>query len=248
MNNLQRMIVISPEIFEKFKDIVLEDSNLSHLDKNMRSILHNKKLSDLNKWHLYRQNLIKYASTKRKNAHQNNFKWRPQVKHIEGVGVQTRRIFTKDKDTNTITPKVSLKHTQTNFLIPAYKSEGNLPTSDRGNEEEEVFVANSSNDDDDTDNNVDDNDDDVDNFIDKSQVRVKRESGGFETFEMKDGSVVSRPKKNKSFKDQGFFLKPKGKTDQSTLNFPVVKHSTSRTDRAVKRTNSERSQQKWTPI
>ena len=94
MNNLQRMIVIPPEIFEKFKHLVLGDEQLTDLDKMMKSILYNKKLNDLNKWHLYRQNLIKYSSVKRKNAHESKFKW-PAVKHVEGVGVQT--ISTKDQ-------------------------------------------------------------------------------------------------------------------------------------------------------
>lgn len=63
--NLQRMIVIPPETFENLKNLILNDSQLSELDKGMKKILNEKKLSDTHKWHHYRQNLIKYLNVKK---------------------------------------------------------------------------------------------------------------------------------------------------------------------------------------
>jgi len=195
MNTLQRMIVIPPEIFEKFKHIVLEDAQLSSLDKNMKSILRNKKLSDLSKWHLYRQNLLNYSSIKRKNAHRNNFKG--PIKHVEGVGVQTKRIFTRDKDTETYKPELFDSSSQTiNIpIIPEFKGVGDLPVSQQGTaenyygdgEDDEVFTEDE---------------------YDQREVVNTRNSRDFKTVELKNGDVLTVAK----------FQKPEK---------PVKKHKTS---------------------
>lgn len=65
MSNLQRMIVIHPELFKKFKHIITEDQNLTELDKKMKAILHNKNLNDINKWYHYRESLLKFSFLKK---------------------------------------------------------------------------------------------------------------------------------------------------------------------------------------
>lgn len=220
MSNLQRMIVIPPDIFEKFKHAVLEDGQLTELDKNMKSILHNNKLTDLNKWHLYRQNLIKYSSMKRKNAYQNNFKIHHPIKHVEGIAVQTKKVYTKDKDTNTIPSKLIPsklinKLTQTDYVIPEYKGVADHQTSNVATTpNDEVFIAG---------NSISSDDSDSDNYIDKRQVRIKRESGGYTTYEMNDGTIATAP--TKSTKKISILQKPEDGSDQATLNFQKRKKS-----------------------
>ncbi len=60
-NNLQRMIIIPPEVFDKWKNIITEDQQLSQLDKSMRNIIYNKNLNEIDKWHHYRENLLKFS-------------------------------------------------------------------------------------------------------------------------------------------------------------------------------------------
>ena len=65
--NLERMIIIPPEIFDKWKHIITEDQNLSELDRKMKTILYDKNLNNINKWHQYRENLLKYSFSKKNN-------------------------------------------------------------------------------------------------------------------------------------------------------------------------------------
>lgn len=64
-NNLQRMIMIPPEVFDKWKHIITEDQNLNDLDRNMKKILYDKKINNINKWHQYQQILLKYSFAKK---------------------------------------------------------------------------------------------------------------------------------------------------------------------------------------
>lgn len=64
---MQRMIVIPPDTFERWKKIIIEDKKLSGLDQEMKKILYDSKLNTLSKWHHYRQNLFKYLHGKRKH-------------------------------------------------------------------------------------------------------------------------------------------------------------------------------------
>lgn len=57
------MIIIPPEVFEKWKHIITEDSQLSKLDKKLKNIIYNKQMNDIDKWHHYRENLMKYTFT-----------------------------------------------------------------------------------------------------------------------------------------------------------------------------------------
>lgn len=209
MNALQRMIVIPPAIFEKFKHIVLEDDQLSSLDKNMKSILHNKKLSDLNKWHLYRQHLLNYSSIKRKNAHHNKFRWQP--KHVEGVGVQTKRIFTKEKDTQIHRPQVFDNSAQTIEIpvIPEFKGVDNRQQQSATDDDDEVFTNT------------------IENEYDQRDILNIRDSDGFRTIEMKNGDVLTEPqfqKPPKPLKKHKSSLRSDGYL-QTEIDFPKRKSS-----------------------
>jgi hypothetical protein len=46
---LQRMIVLPPETFERWKHLIVDDARLSTLDKEMKRMLYDKKLDSLNK-------------------------------------------------------------------------------------------------------------------------------------------------------------------------------------------------------
>lgn len=61
--SLQRMIIVPPEVFEKWRHIITEDSQLSKLDKKLKNIIYNKQMNDIDKWHQYRENLMKYTFT-----------------------------------------------------------------------------------------------------------------------------------------------------------------------------------------
>lgn len=90
MSNLQRMIVIHPELFNKFKHIITEDQNLTQLDKKMKLILHNKNLNDINKWYQYRECLFKFSFLK-------NNKFTKKM-YTQDNSTQTNRLI--DKNTN----------------------------------------------------------------------------------------------------------------------------------------------------
>lgn len=59
---LSKMLILDPEAYEKIK----ETENLSYLDTKMNKILELKKITDLKKWYLYRQQLLKYIFLNRK--------------------------------------------------------------------------------------------------------------------------------------------------------------------------------------
>lgn len=255
MSNLQRMIVIPSEIFEKIKHFVLDDSKLSELDKNMKSILRNNKLTDLNKWHLYRQNLLNYSAMKRKIAHQNKFKWypkqlqssQPSIRHVEGVGVQTKQIYTKNKEANTDPLEVFDKYTQAN--IPVMQKEYTDMDDQFSSKPTEVAIENTE------DEEVSDDDDDdsivTDERIDPRDILRERASSDpdiYRSFEMKDGTTISVPTK-KAVNSKGVLRAPKPGSQQTTLNIPVRKSNRILTVQTIKRSEKERLQnQPWTSI
>lgn len=99
-NSLQRMIVIPSEVFEKYKHIFHEDNFLSELDKKMRKILIDKNLNQIDKWHQYRENLLKFSFSKSKNDLQANI---PASKIVTSSdkSSQTWRRAKYDKDCQT---------------------------------------------------------------------------------------------------------------------------------------------------
>lgn len=256
MSNLQRMIVIQPEIFEKIKKILIEDSKLSELDKNMKSILRNNKLTDLNKWHLYRQNLLTYSSMKRKNAYKNKFNWyQPATRHLHDVEVQTKRIFPKNKETY-IEPKYlkskgSDNYTQTD--IPKVKEEGHTDVNEKAKpiftqiDPEEIFENNDEVFDDDDDDCI--VSDEYINPIDILRERASSDSDMYRTFEMKDGATISVPTKKHILGKQKVLQPPKPVSTQSIWDLPKRKSERPLTVQAIKRSEKERLlNQQWTKM
>lgn len=111
MSNLQRMIVIHPELFKKFKHIITEDQNLTDLDKKMKTILHNKNLNDINKWYQYRESLLKFSFLKKNKL---NLLSPPKIFTMENSS-QTNKIFQRSKEIQTAQAHASQNtSTQTN--------------------------------------------------------------------------------------------------------------------------------------
>lgn len=65
MNNLQRMLVIPPTLFEKWRELILEDKHLTDLDLKMKKIIKLKNVPTGKKWYLYRQQLMMEANRRR---------------------------------------------------------------------------------------------------------------------------------------------------------------------------------------
>lgn len=63
---MQRMIVIPTDVFTKLKNLLDNDKNLDILDQNMKKVLYSKNLNSVQKWYMYRQNLMKYGDQKRR--------------------------------------------------------------------------------------------------------------------------------------------------------------------------------------
>lgn len=83
------MIVVPPNLFENWKKVILEDDKLSSLDKEMKSILYDKKINNIDKWNMYKHSLMSYARSMRNNKYflnenKNNF-----TKILEQKSVQT---------------------------------------------------------------------------------------------------------------------------------------------------------------
>lgn len=71
---MQRMIVVPPTVFEKWKKIFVADKQLSDLDLEMKRVLYSKNMNNTDKWHLYRQNLMRYLMVSRKKREQTSEK------------------------------------------------------------------------------------------------------------------------------------------------------------------------------
>lgn len=65
-NALNKMLLLSPEVYEKLKNDIDDTKSKSRFDKVMVKILQNKSLSDKEKWYNYRNELIKFSNIKRK--------------------------------------------------------------------------------------------------------------------------------------------------------------------------------------
>jgi len=183
---MQRMIVMPPEIFNKFKDLIENDKNLNILDQKMKNVLYNKKLKPLQKWHLYRQNLIKYGINRR------SAKKLPEKSPSFGKSfdatTQTKFVSKRNAHTETISPKYQTANTQTNF-IPFV--------------EDDVFEYNPKKEQRDASFNFSDFDDDEEDWdIDKklAQAEINKDTklierpslnSDFRIFETKEGDVIT---------------------------------------------------------
>lgn len=64
-SNLHRMIVVPPTLFERWKELVTEDRQLTQLDRNMKKIMKMKHIPEDRKWYFYRHQLMLNAMRNR---------------------------------------------------------------------------------------------------------------------------------------------------------------------------------------
>lgn len=119
--SLQRMIVIPPDTFERWKNIVVEDKKLSDLDQEMKKILYNNKLNDIDKWHFYRQNLLRYLNAKQEQRQNiNNFSKTNVIteaqKNLRDMDTQTKTVYYKHKTAQTLPTAQKSIGSQANFM------------------------------------------------------------------------------------------------------------------------------------
>lgn len=153
------MIVIPPDTFERWKNIMVQDKNLSDLDQKMKKILYNNKLNDVDKWHLYRQNLLKYLNAKQEQ--------RQNISNLTKSPVITEAQKKYLSDMNTQTESVNKKHKNVQTLPTDQKSiSSQTPTIDEVFETSDVF-SNS--------NNEADNPNDEDEMIELDVSDIVRE-------------------------------------------------------------------------
>lgn len=233
MNNLQRMIVLHPEQYNKLKDNLLDDNELSQIDKAMKTILLNKNLNDIQKWHLYRNQLVKLGDKRRKQLLRSPAKplmanknleieeETPSRTYMRNMSTQTSRIIRKHKDTQTKTKKYADTSMQTNPYEDVYETE---PQEISQEYNKKPII-------------VDDDSDYSDNVFTEENIKKRAlsavssgsrlkerksiNSSSVRVFETDDGSVISvplfdRPKKQYS-------LRSESKIKQSELNFPIRK-------------------------
>lgn len=103
MSNLQRMVVLSPELFEKLKSLQnSKENHLMLLDKELSNILNDKKINEDDKWYLYRQLLNQYCDKKR------------QISDSKNEATQT--IPMESKQSQTITARCANKKSNTEIV------------------------------------------------------------------------------------------------------------------------------------
>lgn len=111
--SLQKVIVMPVEVFNSLKSSILADNEASDFDKEMKKILHNKKLQDLEKYELYREKMIHYGAVFRDADYKSKTQISPSVVHVESVGSQTKYVTKMDKEIATEPKTVSVGITQT---------------------------------------------------------------------------------------------------------------------------------------
>lgn len=190
-NNLQRMIVIPPDVFDKWKHIITEDEKLTQLDKKMKNIIYNKNLNDIDKWHQYRENLLKYSFAKKGNEVLNH----TMKKITSEKSMQTNRI-----------PKLNKKQQtdqQFQISVPIQSDQASQTDNEVQNFEndEEVFeTQDHSFSDDATELDTDDNTRKLalKGFPENIRITKERRStdpSSYKSFELSNGDVVSVPTK-----------------------------------------------------
>lgn len=218
--SLQRMIIIPPDVFEKWRHIIIDDKRISELDRKMKNIIYNKNLNDIDKWYHYRENLLKYtfnrkndklninelkrsskpsAITSEKESQTNYLK----KEKLETIDEETQTQFNDDEEgennikqqNNTLIKKKSLNQIFESMGEDdaSFKIGQNLKNN---NENTETKFN------DDEENNMDDEEHDrmmalADQPKNIGIHRRLSSSAVFKTYELTNGDVVSVPRKNK---------------------------------------------------
>lgn len=114
-NNLSKLIVLNPSTFDKLSN-TFTDSNF--LQRKLVPIYASHSLKDINKWLQIKQELAKYLIGKQKinipmeNINEN--KW----KNLRDNETQTRKIYKKHINTQTMDNEIQDVGTQANFNLP----------------------------------------------------------------------------------------------------------------------------------
>lgn len=116
--SLQKVVVIPIDVYNSLKSTLLSDADSSDFDKDMKLILHDRNLSDMEKWELYREKMIHFGGILRSTGYKFRTSSLPKVTHVESVGSQTKYLGKKDNGTSTDSKSVSVGITQTP-LVPS---------------------------------------------------------------------------------------------------------------------------------
>lgn len=104
-NKLQRMIIITPEIFEKIRPLLHLTNIQNSLDSEMFNVLKIKNLNSIDKWYRYRQVLHRQAELNRRSRIEpDKIPKAEKQKYHSQIGTQTKMIFKEDQSTS-MTPK-----------------------------------------------------------------------------------------------------------------------------------------------
>ncbi len=113
------MIIVPPEVFDKWKHIILDDESQSDLDKQMKSIILNKTLNNIDKWHHYREVLLKYSFMNKTRLKDKIVKASKPLQY--STETQTRFISTNEigkPDTDSQSESSEENEIQRTFLAP----------------------------------------------------------------------------------------------------------------------------------
>lgn len=58
----KNLIILPKHIYLELKKQIEIEQKISKIDRNLRNILHNKKYSDDEKWHLYKRELVNHIN------------------------------------------------------------------------------------------------------------------------------------------------------------------------------------------
>ena len=117
-NDLQKMLLISPKVYESLKHLLLTNEKSEMIEDSMEKILKNKNLNDYDKWNLYKHSQMHHANMKRKNNYNlndlkksfnNNINKKNEKKTLDS-STNTKIKFSRDKETNTEQQSSPIRH------------------------------------------------------------------------------------------------------------------------------------------
>ncbi len=148
-NALSKMLLLPPATYERLRNEILFDSRMSNFDQKMADILKNKKLSDSDKWILYKRELLRKSNVKRnQKSDTDSYLWPAPQKNknnnytYETKGTQTLFKANKKAEGFTQTSPRPIKDVSTQATAhDIFESHGELSTSEEEAEEAEEAVA-----------------------------------------------------------------------------------------------------------
>lgn len=137
-NTLERMILLSPEIYVKLKDFLNQDVHLTAIEKKLKQIMSNKKLKQIDKLYLYRQLLLKHPrSSKINNEHKKSY----TMGKTTDIATQTKFIPKEKKEKKETSESSTQTDVELKNISPEKKIEEEIfeskETADSDEEEED---------------------------------------------------------------------------------------------------------------